>query len=144
MTERAVIFLLAAVSGFGVWTGLSLALWDMGSPGSGLMPTIGAGIMAVALPFVLWELRGGGGNAAAPVESAPALALAVLIAIVPAIAVAGMSAALAMAGVAILRGVEKWPLWRAAAFSFAVVAGIWGLFGRLLGVPLPPPGSWWW
>jgi hypothetical protein len=133
-----VLLTLLAAGAIALAVGYGLS--DFGAPGAGLMPAVAAALLlAASLATLRWERPR---LAWPPGAARTAYYIAGLILLLPAIRSIGMLAALGIFAFTMLFWVERLPLSRSGTIAFAMVAGCWLLFGRLLSVPLPQPMIW--
>jgi Tripartite tricarboxylate transporter TctB family len=115
-------------------------LWSDGALGSGLMPTVGAGLVlvsSVACLFVGW-----GETRERQETSKVASYLAALLALPLAVIALGMLPGLALFALAVLVLIESLPLKHALLIAVASLAFNWVVFQRLLQVTLPRSALW--
>ncbi|MCZ0732819.1 tripartite tricarboxylate transporter TctB family protein [Phreatobacter sp. AB_2022a] len=112
--------------------------WSFGTPGPGLMPVVGAGLMLAASLASFGRDK----TDSAPEQAGPGLAgslpyMAGFVALIPLTLLIGLLPALALVGAAILRLANGYSTSRAAAIAGGVAAASWVIFAWALAVPLP-------
>lgn len=115
-------------------------LWSDGGLGSGLMPTLGAGVvLAASIACLLMGTR-----ETRDEQNAPKVAsyLAALVALPVIVIALGMLAALALFALAVLVFVERLPPKHALVIAAASLVFNWVVFQRLLQVTLPHSALW--
>lgn len=130
---------LACCALLALYLGWGLEIWSLGTPGSGLLPTIAALILLVASLGSFSRKKGveEPGNIPRAVSY-----VAGLIAIPPAVMLLGMLPTLALFTALILRLVEGFRMSTVIFVTGASIFGNWLLFEKLLQVPLPEPIFW--
>ena len=121
----------------------SYEIWSFGTPGPGLMPVVGAGLMLVA------SLASFSRETAAdqPEQAGPGLAgslpyMAGFAVLIPLTLVIGLLPALALVGAAILRFANGYSTGRAVGLAGGVAVASWVIFAWALAVPLPRGLAW--
>jgi Tripartite tricarboxylate transporter TctB family len=144
MTARAGPLLLAAFALAALVAARPYPLWADGALGSGLMPTVGAGLVLLASLAHLLIGAGQAGNEAGEQQNSGKVVayLAALVALPLATALLGMLPALALFVALVLVLIERLPLPHALLIAAGSMAFNWLVFQRLLQVTLPRSALW--
>ena len=132
---------LAAAAALALAAGYEI--WSFGTPGPGLMPVVGAGLMLVASLASFSRGR----TDDTPEPAGPGLAASLpymtgFVALIPLTLLVGLLPALALVGGAILRFANGYSTGRAAALAGGVAVASWIIFAWALAVPLPRGFVW--
>jgi hypothetical protein len=135
--ELGLALFFAAVGGLWIFRAARMPLWEGFAPDSGFLPLIyGLLLTALALAAVGQILRAG---AAGPAQAfrKPLLVLAILIAAVSALPLAGFAISVFALLFLLYAVVERLPWLNAALVSAATTGVLYVVFKVWLGVPLP-------
>ena len=140
MTARTGPFLLAAFALVALVVAWPYPLWADAQLGSGVMPTIGAGLVLVS--SIVCMLLGSPEDREPQNRRKIANYIVALVALPVGVAVLGMLPTLAVFAVVMLLLVERMPLGKALLIALGAMAFNWLVFQKLLQVALPRSALW--